>query len=174
MPSLVPSRPLTVRSVLVALIVDSSELDLDVDTGREVEPHQRVDGLGSRIDDVDETFVRPHLEVLPAVLVLVRGADDAEDVLLRGQWHRPGDLRTRTRHSVDDLARRRVDDLVVVGLEPDADLLSRHRSSFYSSFVRAPTPVVGRVGQHWHTTPDHMRAEEVARPWTGRPGNRAI
>jgi hypothetical protein len=38
----------------------------------------------------------------------------------------------------------------------------------------APTPVVGRVGHVWRTTPDHMRAEEVARPWTGRPGNRAI
>jgi hypothetical protein len=24
------------------------------------------------------------------------------------------------------------------------------------------------------TTPNHLRAEEVARPWTGRPGNRAI
>jgi hypothetical protein len=38
----------------------------------------------------------------------------------------------------------------------------------------APTPVVGRVGHVWRTTPNHMRAEEVARPWTGRPGNRAI
>src|SRR4249920_3801360 len=114
----------------------SSELDLDVDTRRQVEPHQRVDGLGSRVDDVDETFVRPHLKVLPAVLVLVRGADDAEHVLLRGQWHRAGNLRARTRHCVDDLARRGVDDLVVIGLEPDADLLSRHRSSFFSSSSR--------------------------------------
>ena len=38
----------------------------------------------------------------------------------------------------------------------------------------APTPVVGRVdhGSAHHTR--HLRAEEVARPWTGRPGNRAI
>src|SRR5215217_1143152 len=175
MPSLVPSRPLTVRSVLVALIVDSSELDLDIDTCRQIEPHQRVDGLGSGVDDVDQTLVRPHLKVLPTVLVLMRGADHTEDVLLRGQWHRPGDLRARTRHCVDDLARRRVNDLVVVGLQPDADLLSRHRLSFFSSFCVllahgptypwAPTPVVGRVGQCWRTTPLTC----VLRRWPG-PG----
>jgi hypothetical protein len=38
----------------------------------------------------------------------------------------------------------------------------------------APTPVVGRVGQRLAHHTRHLRAEEVARPWTGRPGNRAI
>src|SRR5690606_15549338 len=47
-----------------------------------------------------------------------------------------GDLGTRTGNGVHDLARRGVDHLVVIGLEPDADLLSRHRS--LSSFSRTP------------------------------------
>ena len=34
------------------------ELDLDVDIGRQVETHQRVDGLGRRVDDVDETLAK--------------------------------------------------------------------------------------------------------------------
>jgi hypothetical protein len=38
----------------------------------------------------------------------------------------------------------------------------------------APTPVVGRVGRRSAHHTRHLRAEEVARPWTGRPGNRAI
>jgi len=38
----------------------------------------------------------------------------------------------------------------------------------------APTPVVGRVGQHSAHHTRHLRAEEVARPWTGRPSSRAI
>src|SRR4029453_12391674 len=38
----------------------------------------------------------------------------------------------------------------------------------------APTPVVGRVDQRLAHHTRHLRAEEVARPWTGRPGNRAI
>jgi hypothetical protein len=38
----------------------------------------------------------------------------------------------------------------------------------------APTPVVGRVDQRSAHHTRHLRAEEVARPWTARPGNRAI
>jgi hypothetical protein len=38
----------------------------------------------------------------------------------------------------------------------------------------ASTPVVGRVDQRSAHHTHHLRAEEVARPWTGRPGNRAI
>src|SRR4030095_9390119 len=38
----------------------------------------------------------------------------------------------------------------------------------------APTPVVGRVDQRSAHHTRHLRAEEVARPWTVRPGNRAI
>src|ERR1700729_3509973 len=120
MPSLVPRIP------VIAMISESSELDLDVDAGRKGKPHQGVDGLGRRIDDVDQPLVRPHLEVLARVLVLVRRADDAVHVLLGGQRHGAGDLSAGASHRVDDLARRAVDDLVVVCLEPDADLLSRH------------------------------------------------
>ena len=44
------------------------------------------------------------------------------------------DPRTRAGDRLDDLARGGVDGLVVIGLQPDADLLSRHgrRSSFSS------------------------------------------
>src|SRR3954469_8183750 len=126
MPSLVPSRPFTLRSIVMV----PSELDLDVDAGRQVEPHQGVDGLRGGVDDVDEALVGAHLEVLAAVLVLVRRPDNHVDVLLRRQRHRAGDSRARTGDRVNDLARRGVDHLVVVGLEPDADLLSRHSSQF--------------------------------------------
>src|SRR5918997_6466233 len=134
MPSLVPSSPLTLRSKVFAMSV-ASELDLDVDTGGQVQAHQRVDRLRGGVDDVDEALVRAHLEVLAGVLVLVGRADDAVDVLLGRQRHRAGDLRTRAGDGVNDLPRRGVDHLVVIGLEPDADLLSRHRSlsSFFSS-----------------------------------------
>src|SRR5690606_13316329 len=130
MPSLVPSTAVIglafCGSVVIVISCPASELDLDVHVSRQVESHERVDRLRRGIDDVDEALVRAHLEVLAAVLVLVRRPDDAEDVLLRRQRHRTHDRRTSARHRVDDLARRAVDDLVVVGLEPDADLLSRH------------------------------------------------
>src|ERR1700712_3559458 len=131
MPSLVPSSPLRLRSkvLMTPLISWASELDLDVDAGGKVESHQRVDGLRRGVDDVDEALVRAHLEVLAGVLVLVRRADDAVDVLLRRQRHRASHLRARPGHRVHDLPRRGVDHLVVIGLEPDADLLSRHQTT---------------------------------------------
>src|SRR5947208_16663359 len=64
MPSLAPRMPLTCLS-----IVRSLQLDLDVDARREVETHERIDRLRGRVDDVDQTLVRTHLEVLARVLV---------------------------------------------------------------------------------------------------------
>src|SRR5436190_23319600 len=52
-------------------------LDLDVDAGGEVEALERLHGLAGGLDDVDQPLVDPHLEMLAAVLVLVRRADHA-------------------------------------------------------------------------------------------------
>jgi len=81
-----------------------------------------VFGVGSRM--VDQSLVRTHLEVLPRVLVLVRGPDDAVHVLSQSQRHRTNHAGAGTGDRFHDLARRGVNSLVVVGLEPDADLLS--------------------------------------------------
>ena len=48
------------------------DLDLDVDPGGELEALERLDRLAGGLDDVDETLVDPHLEVLARVLVDVR------------------------------------------------------------------------------------------------------
>src|SRR6185312_463169 len=122
MPSLVPRIPL--RAISFGPL-----LNVDVDTGRQVDAHQRVDRLRRRVEDVDEPLVSAHLEVLPRVLVLVRGPDDAIHVLLGGQRHGADHARAGAGDRLDDLARRGIDRLVVIGLEPDADLLSRHASS---------------------------------------------
>src|SRR5437016_10306664 len=116
MPSFLPTMPFT----------PPSELDLDVDAGREVEPHQRVDRLRRGRVDVDQPLVRPDLEVLARVLVLERAADHGEHVLLRRQRDGTGDGSAGSLGRLDDLRRRLVELLVVVALEPDADLRLRH------------------------------------------------
>src|SRR5699024_8903430 len=127
-PSFVPRRAFSGRSVVWGSVVmtKSLQLDLDVDVGWQIQPHQRVNSLWRRINNVDEALVCAHLEVITAVFVLVRRPDDAEYVLLGRQWHRAHYSRSRTFHRVDDFTRRTIDDFVVVGLEPDADFLSRH------------------------------------------------
>lgn len=48
-----------------------AQLDFHIDTGREVELHQRVHGLRSWINDVEHTLVSPDFELLTGLLVHV-------------------------------------------------------------------------------------------------------
>src|SRR5918996_1100403 len=113
-----------------------SELDLDVDAGGEVELHQRVHGLRRRIDDVEKTLVRAHLELLAALLVDVRRTVHRELLDLGRQRNRTPHLRTRALGGVDDFTRRRIEDAVIERLEPDPDILAVH--FVYLGFVSGP------------------------------------
>src|ERR1700752_4904062 len=84
MPSLVPRMPLRAMSEGTPTGIS---LDIDIDTGRQIDAHQGVNGLRRRVEDVDQSFVRTHLEVLARVLVLVRRANDAVHVLFGGHRH---------------------------------------------------------------------------------------
>src|SRR5688500_6164658 len=119
------SKSCVIPSFLPTMPFIRSELDLDVDSRREIEPHQLVDRLRRRTVDVDQPLVRPHLEVLTRVLVLEGTADHAVDVPLRRQRHRTSDRRAAPLSGVDDRLGRPVELLVVVPLETDADLLLR-------------------------------------------------
>src|SRR3954462_10188327 len=110
----------------------SLELVLDGDPRREIEPHQLVDRLRRRAEDVDEAFVRAHLEVLARGLVLERAADHAVDVLLGRQRDRPSDRGAAPLSGLDDLLGRPVQLLVVVPLEPDPDFSLSHVSELVS------------------------------------------
>src|SRR5439155_20622462 len=105
------------------LTTGSDLLDRDVDPGREVEALQRIDGLAGYLHDIDQSLVDPHLEVLTAVLVDVRRTDQRVLADLGRERHRTPDLRLGTQDGLDDLLRRLVNDLVVIGLEPNADRL---------------------------------------------------
>src|SRR5699024_2177695 len=139
------------------------ELDLDVDVVGEVESHERIDGLRRRIDDVDQTLVRAHFEMLTAVLVLVWRTDDAVHALLRRQRHGAHNSRTSASDGVHDLACGTVTHSVVVRVGPAADLRSRPAVVAFYRCLRpsagsalgpavvcagcpCPPPEVGRVG----------------------------
>src|SRR5215218_5134535 len=145
MPTFLPTMP----------FMPASQLDLDVDSGREIQPHQGVDRLRRRRMDVDQALVRAHLEVLTGVLVLERASDDRVAVVLGGQRHRTSHRGAGSLGRVDDLRRRPVELLVVVPLEADADFLLRHvvlvsgrgmprpyRTSYFTMSVTTPAPTV--------------------------------
>src|SRR6056297_137908 len=105
----------------------SSELDLDVDAGSQVELHQRVHGLGRRVDDVEQPLVGPDLELLAALLVDMRPAQHRELLDLVRQRNRTAHLRTRPLGRVDDLRGACVQHPVIERLEADSYVLTLHR-----------------------------------------------
>src|ERR1044072_3655009 len=88
----------------------ASDLDLDVDPGRErVEALEGVDRLGRRLGGVGQPLVGADLEVLARVLVLERRLDHAVDVALGRQGHGPGHRGAGAGGRVDDLACSAID-----------------------------------------------------------------
>src|SRR5919108_88617 len=70
-PSFVPRMPFA-----AAMSSQPLQLYLDVHARRQVQPLQLLHRLRGGFHDVDEPLVGEHLEVLAAVFVLVRAADD--------------------------------------------------------------------------------------------------
>src|SRR5215213_4433874 len=159
MPIFLPSSP----------AMTSDELDLNVYARRQVvEPLERVDRLRRGLKDVDQPLVRTNFEVLARVLVLEGPADHAVDVLLRGQGHGPGYRGSGAGGRLDDLLGGRLDRRVVVGLEPDADLVLREcrhwlceqTSGAGADWPPAPEKFVSRV--LLDDGGDHPRADRAA------------
>ena len=123
-PERMASIPSRARSKSEEAPVESSELDLDVDAGGEIELHQRVDRLRRRIDDVEHALVRADLELLARLLVDVRRAVDRELLDPRRQRNRPAHLRAGALGRRDDLLRRRIENPMIERLEADADILA--------------------------------------------------
>src|SRR5688572_6161036 len=151
----------------------SNELNLNIDTRREmVESLERVDRLRRRLMDVDQPLVGADLEVLTRILVLEGRADHAVHVLLRGQRDRPGDGRAGALCGLHDLLRRRLDGGVVVGLEPDPDLVLRNGCQLVGSFRRGkggplttgPAPVPAVFSGFSYSTISVTTPEPTVRP----------
>src|SRR5882672_132504 len=122
------------------------ELDLDINTGRQIELHQRIDGLRCRIDNVEKTLVRAHLELLAALLVDMRRTVDGELLDAGRQRDRSANLGTGTFRRVHDLTGRRIENSMVERLETYANILAVHLVSLSpSSPAKAGDPVFRSV-----------------------------
>src|SRR5579875_942017 len=91
----------------------SSELDLDVHAGGEIELHQRVYRLRRGVDDIEHPLMRADLELLARLLVDVRRAQHGEFLDLRRQRDGSPHPRAGPPGGIDDLARRLVEDAMI-------------------------------------------------------------
>jgi hypothetical protein len=99
------------------------DLDLDVNASRKLDPLKRIDRLGVGVDDIDQSFVDSHLEVLTRCLVDVRAAYDRVAMLVGREWNRSSHGGVGPIHSLDDLTRRLIDDFVIERLEANSNAL---------------------------------------------------
>src|ERR1022692_1571193 len=114
--------------------------DLHIHARGQIELHQRVHRLLCRLENIEQALVGADLELLPRLLIHVRRTQHAVFVLHRGQWNRPRNLCPGAPCGFHNLARRLVQDAVVVSLQPNAN-------SFFSNHVSlslTPPGVSGR------------------------------
>src|SRR5688572_6481903 len=104
----------------------SVELQLDVDAGRKLELHERINRLIRRVDDVHDALVRAQLELVTRILVAVRRDQQRELFHLGRQRHRTLDRGARALGGLDDFLGGSVDEAMVECLEANADVLICH------------------------------------------------
>ena len=100
-----------------------SEFDLNVYTGRKLKTRQSFHGFVGRSEDVDESLVCSLLKLRTAVLVLVDGAEDGDNLFLRRKRNRAGNLGTGTLCGLYDFLRSGVNKVGVIAVQSDSDLL---------------------------------------------------
>src|SRR5256886_6841667 len=112
------SRPLSViRCPLL-------HFDFDIDARGEIELGQGIDGLGPRIQDIDQPLVRLELELLATLLVDVRAPEHGPQLPLGGQRDGPRDLRPRLLGGTYDVGRGLIDQGVVECLQTNTNSAS--------------------------------------------------
>src|SRR5207249_1935409 len=119
---------------IASLLRSSLELDFHINTGSKIELHQRIDRLRRRIDNIEKPPVRAHLELLAALLVDMRRSVHRKPLDTGWKRDRTTDLGAGSLCRVHDLTRRRIEDSMIEGFEPYANVLTLH---FQSSVIRS-------------------------------------
>ena len=90
-----------------------SDLDLDLDTRRKFEFHQRVDRLGRGRVDVENALEGAELELLAGLLVHEGRTVHRKDLLVRGEGNRTAHDSARALHGLHNLLGRLVHKIVI-------------------------------------------------------------
>lgn len=93
--------------------------NLYINSRWEVERGERIDGLGTWVQDIDDAFVNAHFELLTSVLVDKGGTVDGPLLLLSRQRNRADHLPTTPFSCFNDHSRRLIDDLVIIRADLD-------------------------------------------------------
>src|SRR5271155_561857 len=108
------------------LVLFPKRLNLHIHARRQIELHQRIDRLLRRLENIEQTLVGADLKSFPRLLIHVRRTQHAVFVLHRRERNRSGNLCAGSFGRLHDLARRLIQNAIVVSFQPYAN-------SFFSS-----------------------------------------
>src|SRR5450755_4491776 len=104
----------------MALLLTES-LDFDIDARWKIEFHQRVHRVLCGFENIEQPLMGANLELLARFLIYVRRTQNSIAVLERRQRNRSCDRGSGALGRIDNVARRLVQDAVIVRLQPDSD-----------------------------------------------------
>src|ERR1700687_372001 len=119
-----PTRAWSPAPTLLMFFPES--LNLHIHARRQIQLHQRIDRLLRRLQNIQQPLVGADFKLLPRLLIHMRRPQHTVLILHRGQRNRSRDLCAGAFGRLHDLARRLIQNAVVVGFQPDAN-------SFFSS-----------------------------------------
>src|SRR6185369_14441592 len=94
--------------------------DFDVDAGRKIEIHESINNLRSWLGDIDKSLMCSHFELLTGILINEGRSVDRVLLNFRRQRHWTDRLSAVTFNRLDNLLRRFIDNLVIVGFQLNA------------------------------------------------------
>src|SRR5690606_33060366 len=104
----------------------SVELDLHVNACGEIELHQSINRLLSRLDNIEHTLVSTNLVLITGVLVHVRRNQHGVALAIGRQRNRTTNLGASTLGGINDFRGGLIDQAMVESLQPNANLLVLH------------------------------------------------
>src|SRR5277367_598644 len=98
--------------------------DFHVHAWRKIELHQRVDRVRCRLEDIDQTLVRAHLELLARFFVDVRRPQHCPAIDRGGQRNRARNIRARALCRIHNFLRGLVQNAVVVRFQTNSNFVA--------------------------------------------------
>jgi hypothetical protein len=98
-------------------------LDFDVNASRQIEFHQRIDSLLSRLEDVQESLVGPNFELFARLFVYMRRSENAILIDYSGKRDRTTNRGACPLRRVYDLPNGLIENAVIESFEFDPNLM---------------------------------------------------
>ena len=105
---------------------NDSGLHVQIDTRGDLGLFQRVHGLARGLRDIDDPLVRANLELLPRLLVDVGRPIHRVTFDLRRKRYGTDDLRSGPFRRLDDLGRRSIENMMIVGFHSNSNFRRLH------------------------------------------------